>query len=131
MERRRIEDRPGRNRFEYLSNSSFVGKIAIETRFLVAFDVHFSNERVSFHSYMDFLQRMRAEEIGMDYFFLFLSPFHVDWNLIELGFMLCLTGTKGLKKLKIASERLVAEATKWSVVSEISLFEHISRDIED
>lgn len=53
-------------------------------RFLVAFDVHFSNDRVSFRLYMDFLNRGNR---GLFFFFLSRFIHHVDWNLIEFRFI--------------------------------------------
>lgn len=77
-------------------------------RFLVAFDVHFSNDRVSFRLYMDFLNRGNR---GLFFFF----SHHVDWNLIEFRF---------INVWEIRVEYI-------SEISDSDIFERRSRDIED
>lgn len=79
-------------------------------RFLVAFDVHFSNDRVSFRLYMDFLNR--GNWIILFFFIAFHPPCWLEFD--RISFYQCLRDTRGT-----FCERFVID--KWNIFQKFQI----------
>lgn len=93
-------------------------------RFLVAFDVHFSNDRVSFRLYMDFLNRGNR---GLFFFFFYRvsSTMLIGiWSNFVLSMSERYTWNV-LRKIRHWQMEYISE------ISDSDILERVSRDIED
>lgn len=129
MERRRWRQ-AGQKQIRVSFQLFFRRKDRDRNRFLVAFDVHFSNERTSFFSFIYAFLATNARNHGLFFlsFLFFLSRFHSTLIGIWLNFSFTFWGTrfwnervKEIKKSSTASEKDSSlKQQKWNVISEIS-----------